>query len=168
MPGTPSPLKQLARKTQRWHRTTGITQAAMAHALGLAGSNYNSFLKGAKGLSAEATCKLLEILSLPANKVVAKFSKPVRSRILQLQERGRKVRLSNDGWVSREGGTNDPADTTSIANARNAVNIATVADIVAAISRLDPFTRQVAIAQIAKAFPNPSGTTAPTNQRFAL
>ena len=62
----------------------------MAEALGLAGSNYNSFLKGAKGLNAEITCKLLEILHLPANRIATKFSKPVSSHICKMQERGQE------------------------------------------------------------------------------
>ena len=168
MAHTSSLLKQLAQRAQRWlPANTNITQAAMAHAFGLAGSNYNSFLKGAKGLSAEATCKLLEILSLPANKVVAKFCKPATSRILKLQERGKKVRLSNDGWVPRQGGTDDPVDSTSISNTRSAVNIASVADIVAAISRLDPFTQQAVIDEVVQAYPNRQGVTSANGQRFS-
>ena len=80
---------------------------------------------------------------------------------------GKKVRFSNEGWTPREGQTNDPVDSTSITNTRNAVNTLTVADFVAAISNLDPFTRQAVIDEVIKAYPNPNGTTAPNDQNFS-
>jgi hypothetical protein len=105
MPESPSLIVQLAHRAARWHAATGIPQAQMARACQIQENNYSSFLKCKRGLSANSTCLLLRYLSLPPDQVVATSSKNnVSSRILNLQERGRKMKLE---WVAGQSGV-DP------------------------------------------------------------
>jgi hypothetical protein len=102
-------LKQLANRAKAWHQDTGISQAAIAAVLKMEAGNYSGFLKGTRGISAEATCTLLEYIKLPKRNAIAKLNRPVlSSRILALQERGRAMTFDNSGWVPQEGGTSDP------------------------------------------------------------
>jgi len=165
MSDTPSLLKQLASRAKRFHANTNISQSAVARAIRVEQANYSSFLKGKRGLSATSTCLLLQLMNFSKEQVVAKFSTPTTGKVIKLQERGRKVRFDNSVWE----GWSDPNNAGgSITDIPSAVQIRTVADIIAAISRLDPFTRKAVIAEVEKAFPNPQGTTAPNGQRFSL
>jgi hypothetical protein len=167
MPST-SLIKQLANRAKSLHESTGIAQTAVAQAIGATDGNYSAFLAGKRGLGAEPTCLLLQLMSLSANQVVAKLSKKTKaSKILRLQENGKGLKFDNIGWIAREGGTDDPVDTTSIDNTSSAnTQSNTIAAIVAALLKLKPLDRQVAIDAIVKAFPNPSGVTPSNNQRL--
>jgi hypothetical protein len=157
-------LKQLANRAKTWHQDTGISQAALAAALNMEAGNYSGFLKGTRGISAEATCSLLEYLRLPKRQAIAKLNKPVLSgRILELQERGKRMTFDNSGWTPREGGTDDPNNSTDIASTGKA-SIATVADLVSVFGTLDYLTRKAVIDSFVKA--HAAANSIPTNQKF--
>ena len=74
----------------------------MAEKLGMEDSNYSSFLSGKRGISAEATCQLLELMSLTKEQAVAKFYKPMTtSKIMHLQGNSSTAMMQVDGngWV---------------------------------------------------------------------
>jgi transcriptional regulator with XRE-family HTH domain len=158
-------LKQLANRAKAWHHNTGISQAALAAALNMEAGNYSGFLKGTRGISAEATCRLLEFITLPKRNAIAKLNKPVlSSRILALQERGKSMTFDNSGWVAQEGGTSDPNDHGDITTTPDAVKT-TVADLVSVFQTLDYLTRKSVIDSFLKA--HAAANTIPTNQKFS-
>jgi transcriptional regulator with XRE-family HTH domain len=113
-------LKQLANRAKLFHSTTGITQSQVAKKLCVADGNYSSFLAGKRGLSAEATCSLLQVVNLPVRQAIATFNRPtVTSKITQFQQQGRAMRFdSNDddgAWVPGLSGR-DPSDSVGIAD----------------------------------------------------
>jgi plasmid maintenance system antidote protein VapI len=71
----------------------------MAQAIQVEESNYSSFLAGKRGLSAESTCRLLEVINAPAQPI-AKFNKAPTSRILRLQESGKRRKLDTGTDIS--------------------------------------------------------------------
>jgi hypothetical protein len=79
------------------------------------------------------------------------------SKIMHLQ--------SNDGWLPREGGTDDPNGTTGITDTSDAQK-ATLADLLNVFNTLDSLTRQTVIDAITKAHANAAGTTPATTQKF--
>jgi len=103
-------LQQLASRARHLHEQTGISQSQMAKAVGMADGNYSAFLNGRKGISAQATCLLLKYTGMTRPQAIAAFSKPVRSsKVMQLQEQGRRMRFDNDGFVPGLSGQ-DPND----------------------------------------------------------
>jgi hypothetical protein len=89
----PSLLQQLANRAKRFHSTTNIPQSVLAQAIQVEESNYSSFLKGKRGLSAESTCLLLKFVNMTPAQAVATFSKVPTSRICKLQEKNRRKKL---------------------------------------------------------------------------
>ena len=167
MPDNPTLLNQLANRARKWHTDTGITQSQIAKAIGMADSNYSAFLSGRKGIGSESTCLLLKFTAMPIRQAIATFNKPVlSSRIMELQECGKPLRFDNSGWTAREGSTDDPNGTTSITNTSKAQREA-IQNLLAVLAALDEVTRKTVVGEIAKAYPNPSGTTAPNGQRFS-
>jgi transcriptional regulator with XRE-family HTH domain len=163
----PTLLTQLANRCRKWHNDTGITQAQMAKAIGMQDGNYSAFLSGRKGVSAEATCLLLKFTAMGPRQAVATFKKPIlSSRIMELQECGKSLRFDNIGYVPKEGSTEDPNGTTSITNISKAQR-ESVQNLLAVLAALDEVTRKEVVGAIAKAYPNPLGTTAPNGQRFS-
>jgi transcriptional regulator with XRE-family HTH domain len=167
MPDNAPLLRQLANRAKLFHSNTGITQTQIARAIGVDGSNYSSFLAGRTGINSEAVCRLLKYTSLTQRQAVAAFSKPVFSaNVLNLQEKGRHLRFDNNGWLPREGGTDDPNGTGSITGSSDAQRQA-VENLLSVLAELDELTRQAVVGSIAKAYPNPYGTTASNGQRFS-
>jgi hypothetical protein len=168
MADTSSLLQQLASRARYFHQSTGITQSQLASALKMADGNYSAFLAGKKGLGAEAVCQLLKFTNMSKQQAIAQFSRPVRSsRIMELQECGKALHFSNDGWTAREGGTDDPNNSTDITNTRKAATATSIADLVALLGALDGVTRKSVIDAIVKAYPNPNATTPNNGQRFS-
>jgi hypothetical protein len=159
-------LKQLANRAKAWHQDTGISQAALAAALNMEEGNYSGFLKGKRGISAEATCTLLEFIKLPKRNAIAKLNRPVlSSRILALQERGRAMTFDNSGWGAAEGnGAADPVNTGDITNCPRAIT-ETVANLVDVFSQLDYLTRKAIVDSLNKA--HATANSIPTNQKFS-
>jgi transcriptional regulator with XRE-family HTH domain len=170
IPDSLSLIVQLGNRAARWHAATGIPQAQMARAIQVQENNYSSFLKGRRGISATSTCLLLKYLSLPPDQVVATFSKNNLScRILNLQERGKKLKLEyvpglsgtdpNDGAGERITVAPSPHDqdqclTDTLQTLNNLRGLHAKA-----ISAIDAY--------IAQAKVNRQGSTAPTSQRFS-
>jgi hypothetical protein len=137
----------------------------MATAIGMADGNYSAFLKGNRGIGAAATCLLLKFTNMPRAKAVAAFSKPLRSsKIMELQEQGRKMRLDDDGggWVPglsgrdiNDGNSIDDPDEDTLDALQRARAIH-----VKAINAIDKY---IAV----KAQVNRDGTTPPNGQRFS-
>jgi transcriptional regulator with XRE-family HTH domain len=158
-------LKQLANRAKTWHQNTGISQAALAAALNMEEGNYSGFLKGKRGISAEATYSLLEYIKLPKRNAIAKLNKPaLSSRILQLQEQGKAMKFDNSGWVPQEGSNSDPNNHGDITTTPDAVK-ATVADLTSVFQTLDHLTRQAVIDSFVKA--HASANSIPTSQKFS-
>jgi transcriptional regulator with XRE-family HTH domain len=160
-------LKQLANRAKAWHQSTGISQAALAAALNMEEGNYSGFLKGKRGISAEATCSLLEFIKLPKRQAIAKLNRPIlSSRSLELQERGRPMvmRFDNSGWTAQEGSNSDPNDHGDITSTPSAVT-ATVADLTSVFQTLDHLTRKAVIDSFIAA--HAAANTIPTSQKFS-
>lgn len=123
--------------------------------------SFGSFLSG---ISAEATCTLLEYIKLPKRNAIAKLNRPVlSSRILALQERGRPMTFDNSGWVPQEGGNSDPKTHDDITTTPDAVK-ATVADLTSVFQTLDHLTRKAVIDSFIAA--HASANSVPTRQKF--
>jgi hypothetical protein len=158
-------LKQLANRAKAWHQNTGISQAALAAALNMEEGNYSGFLKGKRGISAEATCTLLEFIKLPKRNAIAKLNKPVlSSRIMELQEKGKPMTFDNSGWVAQEGSNSDPNNHGDITTAPSAVT-ATVADLTSVFQTLDHLTRKAVIDSFIAA--HAAANSIPTSQKFS-
>ena len=139
----------------------------MANAIGMADGNYSNFLAGKRGIGADSVCALLKFTKMPRAQAVAKFSKPVRSGwIMELQECGKALHFSNDGWKPREGGKDDPNGSTSITTTSKAQR-ESVQNLLAVLAALDEVTRKAVVGEIAKAYPNPLGITVNNGQRFS-
>jgi transcriptional regulator with XRE-family HTH domain len=161
-------LKQLANRCRSFHSQTGITQTQMSKAVGMSDGNYSAFLAGRRGLSAESTCLLLKYTAMNPRQAIATFSKPVFSAsIISLQENGRKLHVNNSGWKPEVGNSAiDPINSTDITGTSD-VQREAVQNLLAVLAALDELTRQAVVGSIAKAYPNPYGTTAPNGQRFS-
>ena len=172
MPDNPSLLNQLASRCRKFHEATGIPQTAVAKALGMQSGNYNAFIQGNRGISAEATCLLLKFTSMTKQQAIAEFSVPVPTcQITNFQSLGQSMELANDGWVSREGATaDDPnnagGDITTTPDADTHYDQAT-ADLLRQVRGLHRSAIKAINAYLNKARPNPNGTTDPTGQRFS-
>jgi transcriptional regulator with XRE-family HTH domain len=161
-------LNQLANRAKAWHAVSGISQSKMARAIGVAESNYSSFLSGRTGFGSEATCLLLKYTAMSPRQAVTAFNKPLFSAsIISLQENGRKLHFANNGWKPEVGNSAaDPVNSTDITGTsdvqREAVN-----NLLAVLAALDELTRQAVVGSIQKAYPNPNGTTPHNGQRFS-
>ena len=145
-----------------------ISQAAIAKYCNVEESNLSAAIAGKRGLSGDTVCRLHTLFNLSKRDVLALFAKPTPScRIMNLTENGKAMRLANDGWVSREGGSADPVDSTSIDQTRKASTAQAVANVISVLGRLDGLTRKTVLDAIAKAYPNPNGTTPSNGQRFS-
>jgi transcriptional regulator with XRE-family HTH domain len=166
MPDNVPLLRQLANRAKLFHFNTGITQTQMAKAIGVNAGNYSAFLSGRTGIGSEATCLLLKYTAMSQRAAVAAFSKPVFSAsITHFQELGKHLRFDNPGWKPQAGGTDDPNNTTDITSTTDAQRQA-VENLLAVLAELDEMARIAVLGSIAKAYPNPNGTTAPNGQRF--
>jgi hypothetical protein len=145
MPANSALLTQIANRAKSWHADSGISQCKMARAIGVAESNYSSFLAGRTGIGSEATALLLKYTAMTQRQAIATFSKPVFSaKILNLQERGRHLRFDNSGWTPKEGGIDDPNGTTDITGTSDAQREA-VSNLLAVLAALDELTRQAVV-----------------------
>jgi|HubBroStandDraft_6_1064221.scaffolds.fasta_scaffold822812_1 hypothetical protein len=171
MSDNPSLLQQLASRCRKFHSATGIPQTSVAQAIGMHASNYNAFLQGTKGISAEATCALLKFTAMTKRNGIAKFIKPVAvSKIMLLHENGERIQLANDGWVSGEGqSADDPVASTSIDETVDATQ-GDPNDAIAVLRQVRSLHRK-AVSLISdainKAKANRDGTTPPTSQKFS-
>jgi hypothetical protein len=75
------------------------------------------------------------------------------------------MHFSNHGWLPREGGTDDPNNSSDISSTTDAQKT-TIADLLNVFNTLDSLTRQTVIDAITRAHANANGTTAPTTQKF--
>lgn len=111
-------LSQLANRAIKFHESSGISQSMMASAINMSEGNYSSFLMGNRGIGAESTCLLLKYVNLPKQQAVAKFTRsPITSKVMLLQEHGRRLRFDNEGWypgTDGAGAGRDPNDGRSI------------------------------------------------------
>jgi hypothetical protein len=156
---------QLANRARTFHQNTNISQGMMARAIGMTEANYSQFLNKKRGLSAESTCLLLKFINMPRQQAIATFTKPIlSSQILQLQERGKPMTFSNDGWVPQEGSNSDPNDHGDITTTPSAVT-ATVADLTSVFQTLDHLTRKAVIDSFVKA--HAAANSIPTGQKFS-
>jgi hypothetical protein len=165
---TSSPLlEQLAHRAIAFHQATNISRNQMAQAIGTEAANYSAFLNGKRGLAAESVCALLKFTGMTHRQAIAAFSEPVRSsKILRLQEQGKRLKFDNSGWIAKEGSTDDPNGTTDISSTSDAQRRA-VDNLLSVLAELDEMARVAALNAIQKAYPNPNGTTAPNGQRFS-
>jgi hypothetical protein len=137
----------------------------MASAIKMSDGNYSAFLAGRRGIGAETTCLLLKFIAMRKPEAVATFTKPApTSRIMLLQEQGRKMRLDvNDGsgWLPREGSTDDPNDTGTIDDTPDNETLDTLRSLRGVhrkiIRVLNDYINAAKINQ---------GSTAPTDQKF--
>jgi plasmid maintenance system antidote protein VapI len=107
--------QQLAERTKTFIARSGLTQKELAKLLKVDKGNFSKFLSGQVGLNSDTTLQLVRLMNLSPRSLQLKFGQPeqTRARLLHLQENGKQMRLSNDGWVSGQSGT-DPNDTTGI------------------------------------------------------
>ncbi len=144
----------------------------MAKALGMQSGNYNAFLQGNKGLSAEATCLLLKFTAMTKKEAIVKFSAPIPTcQITNFQSLGQSMELDNDGWVSREGGRPKTliswnGDITTTPDADTHYDQATV-DLLRQVRGYHRIAIKAINGYLNKARPNPNGMTDPTGQRFS-
>jgi transcriptional regulator with XRE-family HTH domain len=108
--------QQLASRARRFCDNVGISQRRLAKWLKVEESHLSKFLSGKANLNSECTLALVRLMGMNRAQLEAKFSKPQRATITHFQEKGRPMKLSNDGWVAREGSTDDPNNTSDISN----------------------------------------------------
>jgi plasmid maintenance system antidote protein VapI len=118
MPDPNSLISQLAARTKRFIANNNITQKELSRLLKTDNANFNKFLNGQNGLSAETTLALVRLMNLSQRDLQLKFGAQdkTRARLMHLQVRGKQVAEElrfDDGWVSGQSGT-DPVNSTSI------------------------------------------------------
>jgi transcriptional regulator with XRE-family HTH domain len=162
-------INQLARRVRDWLNATEMSQRALAQAIGTSDPNLSSFLAGKSSLSAGKILRLSQILNSSKAQSEKKFGgKKLDGRIIELQERGRKMQLASDGrsWVPGlvDGGS-DPNNSTTITGT-NANPARTVPDdddweFLAGLAGLhqEIIERIKARQAQQKAKPNPQGST---------
>ena len=172
MADSPSLIKQLSNRARLFHSNTNIPQSMIAKAIGTEQSNYSAFLAGNRGVSAESTCKLLNLMSLTKEQAVAKFYKPSpTSRIMLLQQNGQKMRMDDSGgsWVPGLVGV-DPSIGGSIIDPPDDGPTDADLDMLRRVRRIhrqairliNNFSNTAKQAKV-----NRDGPTEPTDQRFA-
>jgi hypothetical protein len=113
-------LTQLAERIRTFSAGTVTCLNKIARMIGVETGNFSSFMNGRIGLSAKSTIRLLQLLNLTKRQVEEKLAvKPVS--IAHFQQSGRQVAETvrfaappNTGWVAREGGTDDPNNSSDI------------------------------------------------------
>ena len=115
-------LQQLLNRVRSFQENfPDISKAQIARHCGIDEGNFSNAIAGKRGISADSVIRLHTLFNLSKPDVLALFTKPaLSSHIMRLQERGKPIRLANDGWVSREGGQDDPSNTTDITETRKA------------------------------------------------
>jgi transcriptional regulator with XRE-family HTH domain len=115
---------QLSRKVAAFLNATGLTQKQLARYIGCDRSQLTSYLSTGRGLSAERSLRLMQVLNSSRSQLEAKFGrKAVSSRILELQERGKAMKLDRSGsWVPGGTDPNGTDDVTGVKTARDLDN----------------------------------------------
>jgi transcriptional regulator with XRE-family HTH domain len=116
----------LSRRVASFIEATGITHKQLARLVGCDRSQLTSYLSTGKGLSAERALRLMSVLNSSRSQLEGKFGgKAVSSRIMNLQERGRPMKLDSSGsWVPGLSGQdpNGSDDVTGVRTARDLPN----------------------------------------------
>jgi transcriptional regulator with XRE-family HTH domain len=117
MPDNSSPLTlndQLAHGVRTFCNSMGLSQRKLCKLLKIDETQFSRWLSGQCQFSAEATLKILQLISLSRRDLELKFGNAERttSKIMSLQERGKPVVTLDDGsgWVPQEGKDNDPSN----------------------------------------------------------
>lgn len=168
--------QQLAQRAKTFCSNLGLSQVRLARLLKVDDSQFSKFLNGQVNLSSEKTLKLVRLMSLSKRDLELKFGSPEKltARLMHLQEGGRElarvVRFDNgDGWIAREGGSDDPNGTTDITDTRSIEDDPDYDDLTRTLAQVQALHRQ-AIQIITdyetrqKAKPNPSGSTGSSRQ----
>jgi transcriptional regulator with XRE-family HTH domain len=115
MADTPDTLSaQLSRRVAAFLKATQLTHKDLARYIGCDRSTLTSYLSTGRGLSAERSLRLMQVLNSSRSQLEAKFGrKAVSSRILELQERGKAMKLDS---------SNGTDDVTGVKTARDLDN----------------------------------------------
>jgi transcriptional regulator with XRE-family HTH domain len=173
----PSLIQQLGARTKTFLHSTNLSQKELARILRVDKSNFNKFLSGQAGLSAETTLALVRLMNLSKRDLALKFGEPERTRakLLHWQENGKLTHLSIDGWVAGTGPDPNDADITDVNNdpARSALtddDLEFLAGLAAMhkaiIDKID--ARQVQKARVNKSGSTESPRSVDTNRRSSL
>jgi transcriptional regulator with XRE-family HTH domain len=174
MSDDPTLTNQLAARVKRFCQNSNLTYRQLSKFLKIDEGNFNGFLHGRNGLSAERTLRLLQLMNLSRRDLELRFSNPDRltSRIMKLQEcrSGQPIiRFDNDGWypgTEGSGAGSDPVGSADITGT-NANPARTVPDqdeleFLAGLAGIhQSIIDKINNWQLArqKARPNPSGAT---------
>jgi transcriptional regulator with XRE-family HTH domain len=98
MADTPDTLSaQLSRRVAAFLKATQLTHKDLARYIGCDRSTLTSYLSTGRGLSAERSLRLMQVLNSSRSQLEAKFGrKAVSSQIMSLQERGKPMKLDSD------------------------------------------------------------------------
>jgi|GEM_PF-7018106 len=176
MPDHPDTLlQQLSRRIEAFINATGISQRKLAKLIKTDETHLANFLAGRTGLSAEKSLKLLQILNSTRSQLEAKFSrKPVDSRIIELQESGKPMRLDSiggsvarqpgappdDGDITRSKSDGEPLDADIIDCLREVQNYHKTA-----LKAIDDYLARAQQAKVNRGGSTESVHTYPTNNR---
>jgi hypothetical protein len=105
-------LSQLASRTRTFSRGSGISLNKIARLCGMEPSNFINFINGKTGLSAKATIKLYQLLSLSKHEVEMKLGKvATTSRVEHFQSLDSKpLRLDDSDTSSITDPSSDDSD----------------------------------------------------------
>jgi transcriptional regulator with XRE-family HTH domain len=157
-------LSQLSRRVESFLTATGISQRRLAKLIKTDETHLANFLAGRTGLSAEKSLKLMQILNASRSQLEAKLGKAATMQITHFQEKGKPMRLSNDGWVAGTGPDQNDGNIPDVNNnpARSVPDAAELEFLAELgglhqkiIDRIDNWQAQQ------KARPNPNGSTGP-------
>jgi transcriptional regulator with XRE-family HTH domain len=106
---------QLSRRVAAFLTATGLTHKQLSRMIGCDRSQLTSYLSTGTGISAERALKLVQVLGSSRSQLEAKFGrKAVSSRIMELQESGKKLEFSYGGSVAGTGPDPNDGDITSV------------------------------------------------------
>lgn len=166
MPESPTLLNQLSARTKTFLSANNLTQKELCRLLKLDRSNFSKFLAGQVGIGAETTLALVRLMNLNKRALELRFAaaEKTRAAIVNLQERGKVMRLDGSGWVSGISG-DDPVNSTSITDTWKEGGEPSGDDIVDVLRLIDAIhadaRKAIAdyVAKAQRAHPNANGPT---------
>ena len=163
-------LLQLMQRTQEFREKTGLSTRQIGKLAKISEQQLCDFLAGRKGLSTKSICRLLQVVNATPYQLQAKLSGKV-IHVEHFQHMGEEMRFANGGWVAKEGGTDDPNDSTGIDSTPTARDVDGSDDYlrqtIGFLKQQQEIYRQAIghidswFANYQKARPNPAGVTGP-------
>jgi transcriptional regulator with XRE-family HTH domain len=168
MADTPNTLlMQLSRRVANFVSATGLTHKELARVIGCSRSALTEFLSTGRGLSAERSLRLMQVLSASKQELVAKFGRPAAAQIVHFQSEGKPMKLSYGGSVAGVGPDLNDGDITTVSSVNGDPSDDELTDVLRQVGNLHRQALDILsgyASKMQKPKPNPNGTTEPARR----